>query len=149
MELYQPPELRPKSRGFLFQSLGLTQARGATWTSEHAGGRHLVAAGRAIEPVAAVLALRVRQPLLFLALGTLAIHLAMADVFFKDQAAFCADLGIPAMIRGLASRRRADIDSMTIVTPVLAARHLFTYRALFHQGTSSRFLPSRNLTLTR
>lgn len=108
-----------------------------------------MAAGRTIEPVAAVLALRVRQPLPLLALGTLPIHLAMADVFFKDQAAFRADLGIPAMIRGLASRRRADIDGMTIVTPVLAARHLFTYRALFHQGTSSRFLPARTLSLTR
>ena len=92
---------------------------------------------RATEPVAAVLALRVRQPLLFLALGALSIHLAMADVFFKDQAAFRADFGVPAMIRGLAARRRADIDGMTIVTPVLAARHLFTYRALFHQDTSS------------
>ena len=94
-------------------------------------------AGWAIEPVTAILALRVRQPLLFLALGALSIHLAMADVFFKDQAAFRADFGVPAMIRGLAARRRADIDGMTIVTPVLAARHLFTYRALFHQDTSS------------
>jgi len=101
-----------------------------------------VAAGRAIEPVATVLALRVRQPLLFLAFGTLAIHLAMADVFFKDQAASRTNLGIPAMIRGLASRRRADIDGMTVVTPVLAARHLFTYRALFHQDTSNHFFPA-------
>ena len=101
-----------------------------------------MAAGRAIEPVAAVLALRVGQSLLLLALGTLAVHLAMADVFFKDQAAFRTDFGIPTMIRGLATRRRADIDGVTIVTPVLAARHLFTYRALFHQVTLSRYFPA-------
>ena len=33
------------------------QARGAARAGEHAGGRDLVAAGRAVEPVAAVLAL--------------------------------------------------------------------------------------------
>ena len=108
-----------------------------------------MAASRAIEPVATVLALRVRQSLLFLALGTLTIHLAMADVFFKDQAAFRADLGIPAMIRGLTAWRRADIDSMTIVTPVLAARHLFTYRALFHQDTSNSDFPATKPCFTR
>ena len=98
-------------------------------------------AGRTIEPVPAVLALRVRKSLFFLAFGALAIHLAMGDVFCKDQPALCADLGIPTMIRGLAARRRADIDSVTVVTPVLAARHLFTYRAFFHQNTSSASRP--------
>jgi hypothetical protein len=98
-----------------------------------------VAAGRTIEPVPAVLALRVRKSLFFLALGTLAVHLAMGNVFIKDQAAFRTDLGVPAMIRSLASRCRADIDRMTIVTPVVAARHLFTYRAFFHQNTSGGF----------
>jgi len=98
-----------------------------------------VTAGRTIEPVAAVLALRVRKPLLFLALGTLAIHFAMGNVFIKDQTALRTDLGVPAMIRSLASRCRTDIDGMTVVTPVFAARHLFAYRAFFHQNTSGRF----------
>jgi len=101
-----------------------------------------VATGRAIEPVAAIFALGVRKPLFFLALGTLAIHLAMGDVFFKDQAAFRTDLGIPAMIRGLASRCRADIYGMAVVTPVVAASHLFTYRAFFHQSTSGVSFPT-------
>ena len=98
-----------------------------------------MAAGRAIEPVATVLALGVRKPLFFLALGTLAIHLAMSDVFFKDQAAFRTDLGVPAMVRSFAPRCRTDIDRMTVVTPVFAARHLFAYRAFFHQNTSGGF----------
>ena len=114
----------------------LAQARGAARAGQHAGGRNLVTAGRTIEPVAAVLALRIGKALFFLALGTLAIHLAMGNVLIKDQTAFGTDPGVPAMIRGLAARCRADIDRMTVVTPVVAARHLFTYRALFHQNTS-------------
>ena len=94
-------------------------------------------AGWTIEPVAAILALRVRKALFFLALGTLAIHFAMGNIFIKNQAAFRTDLGVPAMVRSFAPRCRTDIDRMTVVTPVLAARHLFTYRALFHQDTSS------------
>ena len=96
-------------------------------------------AGWTIEPVAAILALRVRKALFFLALGTLAIHLAVGNVFIKDQAAFHTNLGVPAMIRSLASRCRTDIDRMTVVTPVVAARHLFAYRAFFHQNTSGGF----------
>lgn len=99
-----------------------------------------MAAGRTIKPIAAILALWIRKALLLFTLGTLAIHLAMGDVLLKDQAAFHTNLGIPAMIRGLASRCRADIDSMTVITPVLATRHLFTYRAFFHQHTSRRFV---------
>jgi hypothetical protein len=42
-----------------------------------------VATGRAVEPVTAVLALRIGKALLFLALGALAIHLFVGDVFIK------------------------------------------------------------------
>ena len=96
-------------------------------------------AGRTIEPVAAVLALRIRKALFFLALGTLAIHFSMGNIFIKNQAAFRTDLGVPAMVRSFASRCRTDIDRMTVVTPVVAARHLFTYRAFFHQNSSGGF----------
>jgi hypothetical protein len=98
-----------------------------------------VTAGWAIEPVAAILALRVRKSLFFLALGTLAIHFAMGNIFIKNQAAFRTDLGVPAMVRSFAPRCRTDIDRMTVVTPVFAARHLFAYRAFFHQNTSGGF----------
>ena len=106
-------------------------------------------AGRAVEPVAAVLALRVGQTLFFLAFGALPVHLAVVDVFFEDQAALGTDLGIPAMIRGFTARRGADIDGVTVVAPVLAARHLFTYRALIHQHTSRGSLPTANHPFTR
>lgn len=106
-------------------------------------------AGRTIEPVTAIFALRVREPLFFLALRTLAVHLAVSDIFIKDQAAFRTNLGITTMIGRLAPRCRTDVDRVTGVTPVLAARHLFTYRALFHQDTSNRDFPATKPCFTR
>jgi hypothetical protein len=95
-----------------------------------------VPASGAIEPIAAILALRIGEPLLLLTLGAHAIHLAVGDVIFKDQAAFCTDFCITTMVGGLTARCRADENRMTGVTPVLAASRLFTNRALFHQGSS-------------
>ena len=90
----------------------------------------------AIEPVAAVLALRVGKTLLLFTLGTLAIHFTVGDVIFKNQAAFCTDFGLTTMIGGLTARCWTDKNRMTGITPVLTARHLFTNRTLFHQNTS-------------
>ena len=112
------------------------QARRTTRAGEHAGGWHLVSTGRAVEPVAAILALWVGKTLLLLALGTHTIHLAVGHVIFKDQPAFCTDLGIATMIGSLAARCRADENRMTGVTPVLASGHFLTNGTLFHQTTS-------------
>lgn len=97
-------------------------------------------AGRAVEPVAAIFALRVGKPLLFLALGTFTIHFSAADIIFKNEVAFYTNLGITAVIDFLTARRRADKDRVTGITPVLAARHLFTNGTLFHQNTSRSFI---------
>ena len=98
----------------------------------------------AIEPVTTILALRVGETLLLLAFWALAIHLAIGDVVFEDQTAFCTDLGIAAMIGLLATRRRTDKNRMTRVTPVLAASHFFTNRTFFHQSTSTYFISEFN-----
>ena len=91
---------------------------------------------RAIEPVATILALGVGEPLLLFTLGALAVHLTVGDVIFKNKSAFCTDLGITPMIRGLAAWRWADKNRTAGVTPVLTASHLFANRTLFHQSTS-------------
>ena len=104
----------------------LAQTRGTTRAGKHAGRRHLVATARAIKPIRTVLTLRIGKPLLLFALGTHTIHLAVGDIVFKNQAAFCADLGVATMVGGLTARRRADKDRMTGVTPVLTTGHLFT-----------------------
>ena len=80
-----------------------------------------MAASRAVEPVAAILALRVGEALLLFALWTLTVHFTVSDIIFKDQAAFRTNLGIASMIGRLATRRRADKNRMTRITPVLSA----------------------------
>ena len=95
-----------------------------------------MAAGWAIKPIATIFTLGVGKPLFLFTLGTPPIHLAIGDVVFKDQTAFCTNLGIATMIRCLTTRSGTDKNSMTGVTPVFAASHLFTYRTLFHQSTS-------------
>ena len=117
---------RPVSRGVFvscFYSPGkpLTQARRATRTSKHAGGRDLMPTSRAIEPVAAILALRVGEALLLFALWTLTVHFAVSDVICKSPTSFCTTLGVASMIGRLATRRRADKNRVTRITPVFAA----------------------------
>jgi len=107
-----------------------------------------VAAGRAIEPVAAILALGIGKTLLLFTLGALAIHLTVGDVIFKNQAAFCTDFGITTMIGSLAARCRTDKNRMTGITPVLPASHFFTNRTLFHQNTSMADLKRTNTLST-
>jgi hypothetical protein len=95
-----------------------------------------MAASRAIEPIATILALWVGKALFLFALWTHAIHLAIGDVVFKNQAAFCTNLGITTMIRSLTAWRRTDKNRMTGITPVFATSYLFTNRTLFHQNSS-------------
>jgi len=90
-----------------------TQAGGASWAGKHAGGGHLVATGRAIEPVPAILALRVRQSLFLFTLGTHAIHFMAGNVIFENQSTFRADFGIAAVIGSLAARGRANENRVT------------------------------------
>jgi hypothetical protein len=106
-----------------------------------------VPASRAIEPVAAILALGIGEALLLFTLGTFAIHLTVSDVIFKNQTAFCTDFGITTVIGCLAARCRTDKNRMTGVTPILTASHLFTNRTLFHQSTSINHL-KRQRTLS-
>ena len=91
---------------------------------------------RAIKPIATILALGIGKPLLLFALGTLTIHLAVGDIVLEDETAFCTDLGVATMVGGLTTRRRADKNRMTGITPVLTASHLFTNRTLFHHSSS-------------
>lgn len=72
-----------------------------------------MAASRAIEPITAILALGVGQPLFFLTLWALAVHLAMGDIIFKDQPTLRTDLGITAVIGGLTAWRRANEHRVT------------------------------------
>lgn len=97
-------------------------------------------ASRAIEPIAAILALGIGKPLLLFALGTHAIHLAVADVIFKNQATFRTSFSVATMICSLTARCRADKNRMTGITPVLVLCHFFTNRALFHQNSSTTSL---------
>lgn len=95
-----------------------------------------MSARRAVEPIATILALWVREALLLFTFGTLAIHLAIGDIVFENQTAFSTNLGIAAVIWCFATRHRANKNCMTRVTPVLATCHFFTNRALFHRDTS-------------
>jgi len=78
-------------------------------------------ARRAIEPVAAILALRVGEALLLFALWTLTVHFSVSDIIFKDQTTFRTNLGIASMIGCLTTRRRADKNRVTRITPVFTA----------------------------
>jgi len=84
----------------------LSQTGGAAWAGEHAGRRNAVTATRAVEPVAAVLALRIGETLLAFAFGTLAVHFTLSDVVFENQPALGTDLCVTTMIGGLATWRR-------------------------------------------
>ena len=121
----------------------LTQGRSTTRAGEHTGRRDLVPASRAIEPIATILALGVGKALFLFALGTHAIHLAIGDIVFKDQATFRTDFGVATMIRSLTTRRRTDKNRMTGITPVFATSHFFTNRALFHQNSSKNSISNR------
>lgn len=92
-------------------------------------------ATRAIEPVTTVFALRVRQPLLALALWTLPVHLAGGHVFIEEQSALAAELCVSPVVGGLASRVRADKDGLAVLAPVLPLAELFAHRTLVHNQT--------------
>ncbi len=88
------PAERSSCPGMPARGWGLPQTGGAAWTSQHAGRRNLVAAGRTVEPVIAVFALGLGKSLLFLALGAQAIHLALFDVLGEKKAAAGAFFGV-------------------------------------------------------
>ena len=92
--------------------------------------------GRTIEPVAAVFALGIREPLTLFTFWAHTVHFTIGDVVLEKQAAFRTDLGITTMVWRLAARGRTDIYGVTGITPVLAASHFFTNGALFHKDTS-------------
>ena len=102
--------------------------------------------GRAIEPVAAVFTLRIGKTLLLFTLRALAIHFAVGDIFLEEQSTLGAHLGITAVIWSLATRRRANVNRVTGVTPVFASRHLFAYRTFFHHNTLSHFTTANTVT---
>jgi len=89
------------------------QAGGAAGAGQHTGGGDTMAAGGAIEPVPAILALRVRQSLFLFTLGTHAIHFMAGNVIFENQSTFRADFGIAAVIGSLAARGRANENRVT------------------------------------
>ena len=103
--------------------------------------------GRTIEPVATVLALGIGETLFLFTLRTHAVHLAVGDVLFKDQAALGTDFGIATEVAGFTARCRANEHRVTRVTPVLATRHFLTNRTLFNQGTSTETISAQEQTM--
>jgi len=112
------------------------QVRGAARARQHAGRRHLVSATRAVEPVTAIFALWVGQPLLALALRALAIHFAAGHVFLEKQPATRAHFGVAPMVRCFAAGIGTDEDRPATLAPVLPLGHLFANGTLLHDGTS-------------
>jgi hypothetical protein len=108
------------------------KAGGTAGASQHAGRRDLVTAGRAIEPVMAVLALRLGKPLFLFAFGAQAVHLAFFDVFGKQQAATGAFFGVPlANFRTTIRLGAVEYRSATAAA-VLPFFQFLADRAFFH-----------------
>lgn len=97
-------------------------------------------AGRTIEPVTAVFALGIRQSLLALALGALAVHFAVGDIIFKQQSAFGTRFCIAPEVRGLAVGCRANKNRPAILTPVLTFGLFLANWTLFHLHTLHKTL---------
>jgi len=119
------------SPAFADESAG-TQTGGAAGTGHHTGRGNLVAAGRAIEPVFAEFALGLGQPLLLLALGTLAVHFAGFHILPQQQTATGAILGVAFADDGATGRRGAGKDRFAATAPVLGFFHFLADRALVH-----------------
>jgi hypothetical protein len=97
----------------------LSQAGGATGAGQHAGRRHLVAAGGTVEPGLAVFALRFGKSLLLLAFGTLSIHFPVSDVVGKQQPATGALSGVVFTDFGAARLEGTHEDSFAGAAPIL------------------------------
>ena len=108
------------------------QAGGAAGTGQHAGRWNLMAAGGAVEPVFAVLALGFGQSLLFPALGALTVHLLVFYVILEKQAATGAGRGVPGADPCPAVRARADEDGLAAAAPELPFFHFLAHRTFFH-----------------
>lgn len=104
---------------------------------QHAGGRHFMSAGGAIEPVAAVLALGIGQTLFTLAFRAFAVHFSIFDVFFEQQPALGTSFGVPPVVRRFAIGGGADEYGLTVFTPVLAFGLLLAHWTFFHMTPSN------------
>jgi len=91
-----------------------------------------MAAARAVEPVSAVFALRIRETLFAFTLRTFAIHLALGDIVPENQSALGTDLGIPTVIGCFAARHRTDENGVAGIAPVFASSLLLANGAFFH-----------------
>jgi len=102
-----------------------------------------VPAGRAVEPILAILALRFGKPLFLLALGTLPIHLPGLHILLEEQTATRTDLYPRLTDFSTATRRWAMKYRLARLAPVLAFLFFFAYRTLFHKTS---LLPFPNNT---
>jgi hypothetical protein len=107
----------------------------AARTGQHAGGCHLVPAGRTLEPEFAIFALMFSQPLLLAAFWALPVHLAIFDVVFKQQSAARAGGGIVLPDLGQAVRIGTDEYRFAGAAPVFAFFLFLANGAFFHDGT--------------
>ncbi|NLC70041.1 MAG: hypothetical protein GX751_01645 [Desulfuromonadaceae bacterium] len=90
----------------------------AAGTGQHAGGLNPMAAGGAVEPMAAELALNFRKTLFFLAFRAATVHFAILDVLREKKAALGAFVATPFLYFGAAVRQGANKDGFTAAAPV-------------------------------
>lgn len=108
------------------------QIGGTARTGQRTGGWHPVAAGRTVEPVAAMLALGLGQALEFLAFGTLPNHFALTEVVAENQPATGAIRGIAFGDGGTAGWQRTAEHRLATAAPGFVFFQLFADRAFFH-----------------
>jgi hypothetical protein len=96
-----------------------------------------MAAGRTVEPVAAVFTLLFGKALFFLALGALAIHLAIFHIVGEQQTTARTGLGIAPTNFSPAIGLRADKDRLTGTTPVFTFFFFFADGTFIHNSTLS------------
>ena len=96
-----------------------------------------MAASRTVEPVAAVFTLLFGKTLLFLAFGTLAIHLAVFHIVGEQQTAARTSFGIAPTNFRPAIGLRADKDRLTGTTPVFTLFFFFAGGTFIHNSTLS------------
>jgi hypothetical protein len=96
-----------------------------------------MAAGWAVEPVAAVFALPFGKTLLFLTLGALAVHFAGFHIVGEQQTATRTGLGIAATDFCPAIGLGADKDRLAGATQIFTFCLFFADGAFIHKSTLS------------
>lgn len=91
-----------------------------------------MAAGRAIEPVATMFALRLGQTLALFTFGALANHFALAEILAENQPAAGAIFGVAFADCGTAGRQRTAEDRLAGAAPGFVFFQFFADRAFFH-----------------